>query len=72
MLPLLDECQDPGWFWDTEIMALAKLSGLEVVEVPCLFLRRDDKRSTLRLLPATLDYLKKLAAFRRRLRSRRA
>ena len=68
LMPLLDRCRDPGWFWDTEIMALARLGGLRIAEVPCLFQRRADKRSTLRVLPATLDYARKLVAFRRRMR----
>jgi len=66
---LLDECRDPGWFWDTEIVAVANRMGLRIVQVPCLFLRRDDKRSTLRVLPAVWDYLKKLHANADRLRS---
>jgi glycosyltransferase involved in cell wall biosynthesis/ubiquinone/menaquinone biosynthesis C-methylase UbiE len=67
LLPLLEECRDPGWFWDTEIIALARLRGLRVVEIPCVFQRRQDKRSTLRVVPATLEYLRRLLAFRRRL-----
>ena len=65
--PLLDQCEDPGWFWDTEITALAQVAGLRIAQVPCLFLRRRDKRSTLQVLPATIDYLRKLVAFRDRL-----
>ena len=68
VLPLLDECRDPGWFWDTEVMALAQLEGLRIASVPCLFLRRGDKRSTLQVLPATVDYLRQLRAFKRRMR----
>ena len=72
VLPILEECQDPGWFWDTEVMALARLHDLKVVEVPCLFLRRGDKRSTLRVIPATIDYVHQLWSFRRRLQALRA
>ena len=60
--------EDPGWFWDTEIIALALRRGLRIVQVPCLFQRRADKRSTLRVVPATVDYLRQLLALRRRLR----
>jgi len=66
---LLDACRDPGWFWDTEVMALARARGLKIAQIPCLFLRRGDKRSTLRVIPATIDYLQKIVALRRRLRS---
>jgi hypothetical protein len=68
LLPLLDDCRDPGWFWDTEITVLALRRGLRIVQVPCLFQRRADKRSTLRVVPATADYLRQLLALRRRLR----
>lgn len=64
LLALLKEPRDPGWFWDTEIMALAHKKGLRVVEVPCLFLRRLDKTSTVRPLRDTLVYLRRLWAFR--------
>lgn len=65
LLELLDLCEDPGWFWDTEIMAHARRRSLRIVPIPCLFLRRSDKTSTLKVIPATLDYLRKLYAFRR-------
>lgn len=66
---LLDACRDPGWFWDTEVTALAQLRGLQIVQIPALFLRRTDKKSTLRVLPAAWDYLKKLRANGDRLRN---
>jgi len=40
VLPLLETVQDPGWFWDTELMARAWFQGLRITEIPCLFLRR--------------------------------
>ncbi|HXJ34665.1 MAG TPA: glycosyltransferase [Candidatus Eisenbacteria bacterium] len=56
------ECD--GWFWDTEVMARAALANLRIVEMPVLFLRRMDKRSTVRLLPDTWQYLVELSKFR--------
>jgi glycosyltransferase involved in cell wall biosynthesis len=56
------ECD--GWFWDTEVMARARLANLKVVELPVLFLRRYDKQSTVRLLPDTWQYLVELYRFR--------
>jgi glycosyltransferase involved in cell wall biosynthesis len=53
-----------GWFWDTEVMARAALMGLRITEWPVLFLRRRDKKSTVRLLPDTWRYLRDLARFR--------
>jgi glycosyltransferase involved in cell wall biosynthesis len=65
LLPVLDECEDQGWFWDTEVMVRAHLNGLKIVEIPCLFIRRLDKKSTVRVFPDTIDYFRKLWKFRR-------
>lgn len=65
ILPLLDQTEDRGWFWDTEIMARAHFAGLRISEIPALFVRRFDKQSTLHPLTDALDYLRKLWRFRR-------
>ena len=62
--PILEACVDRGWFWDTEVMVRAHFAGLRIVEVPSLFLRRFDKASSVHAVRDTLDYLKKLWAFR--------
>jgi glycosyltransferase involved in cell wall biosynthesis len=62
--PVLDACVDHGWFWDTEVMVRAHAAGLRVVEVPALFLRRFDKASSVHALRDTVEYLRKLWAFR--------
>jgi len=68
VLPLLDEVRDPGWFWDTEFMLRAERRGLRIVEVPGAYLRRFDKTSTVRGLRDSLEYFRKLVAFRAQLR----
>ncbi len=65
LIPLLDQTKDPGWFWDTEIMTRAFFAGYKIVEIPCLFIKRYDKKSTVRLIPDTLDYLVKLWKFQK-------
>jgi glycosyltransferase involved in cell wall biosynthesis len=73
ILPVLDQCADRGWFWDTEVMVRAHYAGLEIVEIPALFLRRFDKQSSVRAVRDTLDYVGKLWRFRgvvRQLRGR--
>ena len=40
LLPLLDEIEDPGWFWDTEFMVRAARRGLAMVEIPGAYVRR--------------------------------
>ncbi len=65
-LALVDEVQDPGWFWDTEIMFRASRGGLVITETPCLFVRNLAKQSTVRPLRDSLHYLRTVLAFRRR------
>lgn len=65
IVPVLADTSDPGWFWDTEIMAQCFRHGLRVKEVPVLFLRRRGKTSTVRLLFDSVMYFKKLLAFSR-------
>jgi glycosyltransferase AglD len=69
VLPLLDEIEDTGWFWDTEFMVRAVRRGLRVVEVPGAYIRREDKTSTVRGLRDSLRYFLALLRFRSRLRS---
>jgi len=65
ILPLLDEIEDRRWFWDTEVMVRSYYEGYEIVEIPCLFLRRFDKASTVHPLSDTVDYFRKLWRFRK-------
>jgi glycosyltransferase involved in cell wall biosynthesis len=71
LLPVLDEIDDPGWFWDTEFMVRAHRRGLRMVEIPGAYVRRGDKTSTVRGLRDSVRYFVKLLAFRRELRGGR-
>jgi glycosyltransferase involved in cell wall biosynthesis len=71
LLPVLDEIEDPGWFWDTEFMVRALRRGLRIEEIPGAYLRRSDKRSTVHGLTDSLAYFRKLLAFRRTLAQER-
>ena len=64
ILPVLEACRDRGWFWDTEVMVRAHYAGLQIREIPVLFLRRFDKQSSVRPVRDTIDYLQKLWRFR--------
>jgi len=68
LLPLLDTIQDPGWFWDTEVMVRAARRGLRMVEIPGAYIRREDKTSTVSGLSDSLRYFAKLLRFRAALR----
>ena len=67
ILPILSQVKDTGWFWDTEIMIRAERNELKISEIPCLFIRRKDKLSTVKLWSNSLDYLVKLYRFRKEL-----
>lgn len=64
ILPVLSEIADKGWFWDTEVCARTYWAGLKISQVPVLFIRRTEKKSTVRLIPDTLTYLKNMYKFR--------
>ena len=64
LLPVLDEIQDQGWFWDTEFMVRAYKRGLRIVEVPGVYERRYDKTSTVKGIRDSVRYFGKLWSFR--------
>lgn len=63
LLPLLNQTRHKGWFFDTEIMALAYQAKLKIVEIPVAFVRNPHKTSTVRLLPDSIKYLFNLIKF---------
>lgn len=65
ILPVLLDTKDKGWFWDTEICARSYLAGLKMSEIPVRFVRRDDKKSTVKVFSDSLEYAKKLWAFKK-------
>lgn len=64
ILPILAKVRDKEWFWDTEICARSYWSGLKISQIPVLFIKRPDKKSTVKLIPDTLKYLIKILKFR--------
>lgn len=64
ILPVLQQTNDRGWFWDTEIMVRAYFAGQRIIEIPAPFVRRFDKRSSLKPVRDTIDYFFKLLRFR--------
>jgi len=69
ILSVLKETKDPGWFWDTEIMALSYHANLKIVELPCLFIRRYDKKSSVNIFRDSFEYFTKLVKFSRELKT---
>lgn len=64
ILPVIKQTVSPHWFWDTEIIVRANRKGLKVTELPVLYIRRFDKKSSVRIVPDTVDYLINLWKFR--------
>lgn len=67
ILPILDTVESTAWFWDTEIMAQCHYHGLKAIEIPALFIRQWNKRSTVKPLRDSIRYLRELWRFRRRI-----
>jgi hypothetical protein len=53
------------------VMAFSNVLGFRVAEVPCEFVRRADKRSSVRLFRSTIQQTRELVAFALVLRRRR-
>lgn len=68
ILPILLECHDKRWFWDTEVVHRAWRRGLKVGQHWIVFFEDRTKRSTVRLIPDTWNYLKAIARYKRHLR----
>lgn len=67
ILPILKLINNKRWFWDTEIVLLSYLNGLKIGEIDVIFNRRSDKKSTVKLIPDSLDYLINLVKFKKRI-----
>lgn len=63
IIPLLKYCHNQGWFFDTEILALANKRNLKIQEIPVAFVRRSDKTSTVRLFRDSWHFLINLISY---------
>lgn len=72
ILPLLPKIRSQHWFWDTEICVLSHLAGLKIEQIPVLFKRIPDKKSTVRLVPDTIDYINNLIRLKLKLKNQNA
>lgn len=66
MRDLIGRTENEGWFWDTEIMAMAQYRGRRLEEIPVLYIRRGDKKTTVRPFIDSVEYLRRLLDFRKR------
>ncbi|HKI61603.1 MAG TPA: glycosyltransferase family 2 protein [Mariprofundaceae bacterium] len=58
--PVVEQCQSKHWFWDTELVFIAIRMNLSIGEIPVLFLRRPEKKSTVRLIPDTIRHFREM------------
>lgn len=68
ILPILRYADHPHWFWDTQITVLSQKKHLRIYQLPVLFIRRFDKQSSVKIIPDTIDYLKNLWIFGKKLK----
>ncbi|MDO8503218.1 MAG: glycosyltransferase family 2 protein [bacterium] len=64
ILPVLKKVEDKRWFFDTEIVARSFRAGLKIREIPILCIMRREKKSTVNLIPDSIEYLKKILLFK--------
>lgn len=57
IIPVLNQVIDTYWFWDTEIIVRSMVNGLLITELPARFTRRNDKTSTVKIIPDTINYI---------------
>lgn len=65
ILSVAKQTINTGWFWDTEIVARAFFSDLKIVEIPVLFIRRPEKKSSVKFLHDSLIQFVKLVQFKK-------
>jgi len=63
VMPLCDMSKHNGWFWDTEIMCYCIYKDLKIKEIPYVFERRGDKKSSVRVISTVFGYFKSLIEF---------
>jgi hypothetical protein len=61
--PLLREIRDDGWFFDTELLYLARRNRLSIQEVPVTWI--DDPDSRVAILHTAIEDLRGIARLRR-------
>jgi len=63
ILPILSECQDEKWFWDTETVVRAYYKNLKIMQIPTLFIRKREIPSTVKLFRDSVRQFVKLIQF---------
>lgn len=64
ILKVLKKVKDEKWFFDTEILARSYMNNLKISEIPILFQRRPEKKSTVKLFSDSWEYFVRLLEFK--------
>lgn len=67
ILPILEQVKDEKWFWDTEIIARAKLAGLSIIQLPTVFVR-ETLYTTVKIVSDSWRHFVKLIKLSREIR----
>ena len=65
MRGIIEATKNPGWFWDTEVVLRAEAAQKKLYAIPGVFIRRPEKKSTVRIIPDTIAYLKAISKFKK-------
>lgn len=60
---LVEFTHNDGWFWDTEVIATARIRGLNISEIPMVYERNPEKISTVKPIRDSIGYMKALLSF---------
>lgn len=64
-LPIIRKCKDNRWFFDTEVVARSIWAGLEVKEIPVVYIYNPRKASSVDPVKDAIRYFRKLLLFRK-------
>jgi len=67
IIPVLSQVQDTRWFWDTEIIARSHLAGLEIKELPTVFIR-ESLYTTVKVFKDSWRHFVNLIKFRKEIK----
>ena len=63
---MIEKTHSRKWFWDTEIVASAYMRNLEIKEIPTVFIRNPSKKSTVKVIRDSWQYLRDLYQFKKK------
>lgn len=65
MKNIIKDTKNNGWFWDTEIILRSEAADKKIKFIKGVFARQADKKSTVRIIPDTIAYIKAIVRFKK-------